>query len=163
MLNLSKGNVVLAYIRFYNRTAKVSDEREVRIELEELPAQVEKEGTKINILQGKLDEFPGGYVRVRKETPGGYTLTRKVFNEHNEDTMDISEKLFTRLFKSTFDQQDKERIKWNGWDIDLIDGGKKIVAEFEMPEGQKHVDVPSIFKMTKTLEGTVTVSPESST
>jgi len=137
----------------FTKTAKEETEREVRIELESIPDQVRKEATKLNILQNILEKFPGGYVRVRKETPGICTMTRKNFENHIEDNIEISEDLFNKLLPLGTSKQDKTRLKWNGWDIDELDGGK-IVAEYEMEDGQSQVTVPLIFDVKKIGEHT---------
>lgn len=161
-MKISKEKLVLAYIQFFNKEAKVSSEREVRVELEGLPPQVKEESTLVKIYQGKLEELPDGYIRVRRETTddgvNSYTFTRKTFSKNTEDTTEITENIFTRMMGTiAFDKQDKVRYKWNGWDIDVMDGGTKFVAEYELPDGVYSVDVPGILKIKKVLEPTISV------
>jgi hypothetical protein len=137
-----------------SKTAAVSIEREVRVELVSLPAIVKQEGSSLSILQSILEEFPGGYIRVRKEVPGGFTFTKKVFKEHTEDNIKISEELFEKMFKLGKKPQDKTRVVWRGWDIDIMQDGR-VVAEFVMSLGQTQVTVPSEFVVAKVLKPTV--------
>jgi hypothetical protein len=141
---------------FLNRIAEVSTEREVRAELSSLPDQVREEGAKVHIVQAKLDEFPGGYVRVRSEEPGGYYIDRKNFSKNTEDRIDISKKLFEKLINNGSSPQDKIRYKWNGWDVDVMDDGR-VVAEFELQGEDSKVDVPFFFDINKALPPTVAV------
>lgn len=136
------------------KTAAVSIEREVRVELSSLPAIVKQEGSSLRIIQCILEEFSGGYTRVRKEVPGGFTFTKKVFADHTEDNVEISEELFEKIFKLGKKPQDKTRTIWRGWDIDVMEDGR-VVAEFEMAPDQTQVIVPPEFTVVKVLKPTV--------
>lgn len=140
----------------YHKVAKEEIEREVRIKIKELPSEVEKNSSKVRIIQCMLEEFPGGYIRVRKEIPGKCYFTKKIFNKNIEDSIEISEDIFSKIFKLGYKEQDKNRFLWNGWDIDVLENGE-IVAEFELGENQSKVDVPEIFSIVKVLEGTTSV------
>lgn len=131
-------------------------EREVRVELAEVPEIAKKQGTQKKILQSIMEKNEDGYTRVRKETPGGCTFTRKTFPRHIEDNIIISEKLFEKLFPLGEKPQDKTRTTWNGWEFDVMEDGR-VVAEYEMSEGQTSVVVPDYFKVTKVLEPTIQV------
>lgn len=137
----------------FKKIAKVEEEREVRVELTEFPEAIKAECTTVIIEQSKLEEFKGGYIRVRKETPGGYTFTRKDFSQNLEDTVPISEAIF-KILAPHGQMQKKTRYRWRGWDIDIMDGGKKIVAEFEMVPGQDQVIVPPEFSVKNVGTGT---------
>lgn len=140
---------------FYNKVAKEETEREVRIEIKELPQQVKDEAEELNILQAKMEEFPGGYTRIRKETPGGCTFTRKSFDDSIEDNIEISEDLFNKLMKTSvpYSKQDKKRLIWKGWDIDTLEDGT-VLAEYELPNGEDTVEVPEVFEIVKVKEQT---------
>jgi hypothetical protein len=142
-----------------SKTAAVQDEREVRAELHELPKEVKDEATVVTIEQTQLDKFDNGYVRVRKETPGGYTFTSKDFSKNEEDTINISEKLFKKFFPLGESPQTKTRYKWKGWDIDIMADGR-VIAEFEMAPGQHSVEVPAILKIKAVLAPTIQVGSE---
>lgn len=142
-----------AYADGESKVAVEEVEREVRVELKELPGKVKKEAVSMNILQAKMAEIPGGYIRVRKETPGKCYFTKKIFKEHSEDNIEIPEELFKKLIKSGFSKQDKTRLKWEGWDIDILEDGK-VLAEYELEEGVNDIEVPEIFSVKKVGEGT---------
>jgi len=136
------------------RPAAVEEEREVRCSLKELPPEVKKSGEKITIEQGKLDEKPGTYTRVRRETPGKCSFTKKIFKDFSEDNIEISEDLFEKLYNNiTFSNQKKTRYKWKGWDIDVMEDGK-VVAEYELPKGYDSVSIPLIFQVEEALSPT---------
>jgi hypothetical protein len=142
-------------LSYSSKVAATTEEREVRCALKELPEAVKQEGEKIVIEQGKLDEEPGTYTRVRRETPGGCTFTKKVFKDFSEDNITISEQLFEKLFKTvSFSNQTKTRYKWKGWDIDVMEDGK-VVAEYELPSGSNSVKIPLIFQVEEALPPTV--------
>lgn len=159
-LSLDKGISPDNLKEYSKKYAKEEIEREVRIELNSLPHEVQAEGSPpTRIQQNILEKFPGGYVRVRKETPGVCTFTRKDFETHVEDNIEISEEMFNKLFPLGTSKQDKVRYQWNGWDIDLLEDGK-ILAEYEMKDGQDRVGVPEIFDVKKVGSHTVSVGSD---
>ena len=159
-MSTAKSRIASMFRKGGIKTAAISTEREVRAELESLPDEVKKDGKQVRIIQSKLDEFPNGYVRVRREEPGGCYITRKDFDKNQEDTIDISRALCDKLVGTGYSPQDKMRYKWKGWDIDVLEDGK-VIAEFELQGDDTQVDVPSFFVITKVLEPTVAVPTKS--
>lgn len=135
------------------KKARVEEEREVRVVLEDLPEEVERDAEEVLIEQAKLDEWGEGYCRVRRETPGKCWLTKKDFTTHEEDSFEISEKLFEKIFKIGYSAQEKTRKRWKGWDIDILEDGT-VVAEYELPKGEDEVEVPKMFKVKEVKEHT---------
>jgi hypothetical protein len=170
-----KSKTVLNAIGHFQKRASmqkisaVQVEREVRCELEELPAVVMEEADKVIIDQTQLDKNPNGYVRVRKETVRGkgrgiseyseYTFTSKDFSKNLEDTIPISEDLFHRIYALGKSPQKKTRYRWKGWDIDAMEDGR-VVAEYEMADDQTSVKVPAFFKVKAVLYPTIQVGSE---
>lgn len=170
-----KRKIVLNAIGHFQKRASmqkisaVQVEREVRCELEELPAVVMEEADKVIIDQTQLDKNPNGYVRVRKETVRGkgrgiseyseYTFTSKDFSKNLEDTIPISEDLFHRIYALGKSPQKKTRYRWKGWDIDAMEDGR-VVAEYEMADDQTSVKVPAFFKVKAVLYPTIQVGSE---
>lgn len=136
------------------KTAKLEVEREVRIELEEFPKEIEDDVGFYEIRQCKLEEWDGGYIRVRQTYPDKVcTFTSKDFTKNLEDTIEIPEDLYVPLFEMGFDPQKKIRYTWGGWEIDVMEDGR-VVAEFELPKDQVEVSVPDFFKIKELKRGT---------
>ena len=133
---------------------QVHEERERRVELSELPAEVE--GLKPTIIkQGVLREVGSGdnvkaYARVRmKKEPGEdpvYSLGVKHFGRSEEAETEISKQMFEAFYPDNLDKpQSKKRYELkSGWEIDEIDDGT-IRAEFEYNKGDNIV-IPKEWK-----------------
>jgi len=133
---------------------QVHEERERRVELSELPAEVK--GMKPTIIkQGILRESGSGdnvkaYARIRmKQEPGKepkYSLGVKHFSRSEEAETEISKAMFDAFYPDNLDKpQSKKRYTLkSGWEIDVIDDGT-IRAEFEHEKGDKVV-VPKEWK-----------------
>jgi hypothetical protein len=118
----------------------VHKEREQRVTLLEAPKEIESIKPAI-IKQGILRETKDGdkviaYARIRmKQEPGEepkYSLGVKHFVNQDESETEITKNMFDEFYPDNLDRpQSKKRYHLkNGWDIDIIDGGK-IVAELE--------------------------------
>lgn len=137
------------------KIAELEEEREVRLVLKEVPEEVKLKGEKENINQVKLWEKGRDYIRVRQTIPGSFWFTRKDLKKMTEDSIEIPEELFDKLYKlGTAAPQEKIRYKWNGWDVDELKDGS-VFAEYELPEGIKEVEIPSIFEVIKMNAPTV--------
>lgn len=137
------------------RTAALAKEREVRMDLRELPAEILNTVKPQEIEQGFLVESENREtnVRVRKTVePDGtahYSMTAKNYPSYSEAETDIDQGIYDG-FKDTLKRAEvKKRYKWNGWDIDVITSGDRagrVVAEYELPATETSIEVPEILR-----------------
>jgi hypothetical protein len=136
------------------KIAELEEEREVRLVLKEVPEEVKSKGKKEKINQVKLWEKGRDYIRVRQTIPGSFWFTRKDLKKMTEDSIEIPEELFDKLYKLGTAPQEKTRYKWKGWDVDELKD-ESVFAEYELPEGIEEVEIPSIFEVLKMNPPTV--------
>lgn len=133
------------------KSAAVEEEREIRVQLTELPEEVKSSPETVveRIEQGFIAMAPGGTdVRIRKASIDGvesYTMTAKHRPLYQEAEMEISKEIFESLWPTVKKPMLKTRYKWQGWDVDALDSGE-IWAEFELEEGQGQVKLPSAWQ-----------------
>jgi hypothetical protein len=148
------------------KTADVQEEREVRIQLKELPLEISgsAEGEAVAIFQGFIKEVAGTDVRIRKEfetdpnndpweasPESKYTMTAKHRPLFQEAETEITPEIFNALFDSTEKSMRKIRYthpSYPGWKIDeLYDPKKDVVtgvwAEYELSPEQEGIRLPS--------------------
>jgi CYTH domain-containing protein len=144
------------------RTAALSKEREVRVDLKSLPDSIKSSVKPYVIEQGYLAESQDGdsILRVRKEQdPDGaveYTMTAKNYPTYSEAETEIDQPIYDGLRGVVKKVERKQRYKWNGWDIDVITEGNRagrIVAEFELPEDEVSVAIPDELKSVMVTGG----------
>jgi CYTH domain-containing protein len=143
------------------RVAALNKEREARLDLTAVPADALENVVPSEIEQGILveSEDRDTMVRVRKESaPGGtvrYTITAKHYPSFSEAETVISPDIFEGLRGLVMDIERKKRYRWNGWDIDDIETGRRggrVVAEFEFPEGTTNMIIPDEIRSLMTGE-----------
>jgi CYTH domain-containing protein len=142
------------------RYSAVNREREVRMDLKSLPEEISSTVKPLDIEQGYLVESDDGgtMVRIRKSqgTDGvyHYTMTAKNYPSYAEAETDIDSTIYDGLSDLMSKIERKKRYQWNGWDIDVISEGNRagrIVAEYELPDGQIRVAMPEILNSVADL------------
>lgn len=146
------------------KIANVVTEKEIRIKLDAVPLEVQNDKATeiVRITQGFIAELDGGCdVRVRSSVSADgkaeYSMACKYRPLFQEAEMEISEEMFSSLITYAIKSQTKDRYKWEGWDIDVIDkeSGLEVWAEFELNPNGGFPVIPESFKTDANVQDLV--------